>query len=199
MSSIAIPPKNTRSRNLCFTESQLPGCFSVQFPAFEDDRGLFVKTVQRSAFERQGLRGDFVETFHTVSNDRVLRGMHFQVPPVDHAKLVYCVSGAVWDVALDLRVGSPTFGEHAVYELSVQANNAVYLPSGIAHGFVVLNGPADVMYHVTSEHDPVHDQGVLWSSFGAPWPGDDLIISARDRALIPFAEFESPFRFEARQ
>lgn len=195
MSLLNPPLPSTRSRTTVFTESKLPGCFLVQFSSFEDERGLFVKTVQRSAFEARGLRADFVETFHTVSNDRVLRGMHFQVPPADHVKLVYCVSGSVWDIALDLRVGSPTYGECSVYTLSAEANNAVYLASGIAHGFVVLEGPADVMYHVTSEHDPANDRGILWNSFGAEWPVDAPIVSARDAAQVPFGEFVNPFVF----
>jgi dTDP-4-dehydrorhamnose 3,5-epimerase len=187
---------NSASRTLSFTEGKLPGCYVIQFPAFRDERGSFVKTVQRSELIRHGLRAEFVEVFHTVSTEGVLRGMHFQIPPADHAKLVYCVSGSVWDVALDLRIGSPTYGEHAVCTLSAEANNAVYLPSGIAHGFVVLGASADVMYHVTSEHDAANDRGILWSSFGARWPVPDPVVSARDAAQVPFAEFINPFLFE---
>ncbi len=94
--------------------------------------------------------------------------MHFQEPPADHAKLVYCISGAICDIALDLRVSSPTYGQNEIHELTADANNAVYLPRGIAHGFLVRNGPASILYHVTTEHDPVHDAGILWNSFGAP-------------------------------
>jgi dTDP-4-dehydrorhamnose 3,5-epimerase len=122
--------------------------------------------------------------------------MHFQIPPADHAKLVYCMSGAIHDVALDLRVGSPTYGEHEAYDLSAEYNNAVYLPSGMAHGFFVRSAPALVVYEVTSEHSPSHDTGILWNSFGASWPQSAPIISARDEGLTPLAQFESPFRFE---
>src|ERR1700722_11595919 len=109
-----------------FTESKLPGCFIVQFPVFHDDRGHFVKTIQRSVFESQGLEGDFSECFYTTSFKDVLRGMHFQTPPSDHAKLLYCTAGSIYDVALDLRVESPTYGKYEVYELSYLASNAVY-------------------------------------------------------------------------
>lgn len=184
------------SKTICFTECRLPGCFLVEFPNFRDHRGLFVKSFQRSAFEERGLECNFTESFYTESGENVLRGMHFQVPPADHAKLVYCMSGSIWDVALDLRIGSPTFGEHEGYDLSAEYNNAVYLPRGIAHGFFVRSAPAVVVYHVTSEHTPEHDKGIRWDSFGAKWPQSAPVISLRDESLIPFAQFESPFRFD---
>jgi dTDP-4-dehydrorhamnose 3,5-epimerase len=184
------PPKT-----ICFTECRLPGCFLVEFPNFRDHRGLFVKPFQSSAFDERGLECNFTESFYTESGENVLRGMHFQVPPADHAKLVYCMSGSIWDVALDLRIGSPTFGEHEAYDLSGEYNNAAYLPRGIAHGFFVRSAPAVVVYHVTSEHTPAHDKGIRWDSFGAKWPQSAPVISLRDESLIPFAQFESPFRF----
>jgi dTDP-4-dehydrorhamnose 3,5-epimerase len=100
------------------------------------------------------------------------------------------------ETALDLRVGSPTYGKHEVYELSTAASNAVYLPRGIAHGFCVRQAPAVMVYHVTSEHDPSLDAGIHWNSFGAAWPVDNPTVSARDDGFIGFDEFKSPFRFE---
>ena len=182
-------------RAIQFTECRIAGCFLVDFPNFRDHRGLFVKSFQRTAFARQGLECDFIESFYTVSGENVLRGMHFQVPPADHAKLVYCISGSISDVALDLRVGSPTFGEHEAYDLRAEFNNAAYLPRGIAHGFIVRSAPAVVVYQVTSEHSPAHDTGVRWDSFGGKWPESQPVVSARDEALTPFAQYESPFRF----
>jgi dTDP-4-dehydrorhamnose 3,5-epimerase len=188
-------PKNDGSRSIRFAKSKLPGCYTVQFPAFRDQRGLFVKTIQRSAFEEHGLNADFVEVFYTTSGENVLRGMHFQVPPSGQAKLVYCTSGSICDITLDLRVGSPTYGEYDIHELSAEANNAIYLPAGIAHGFAVRNWPANVMYHVTAEHDPKCDKGILWNSFNAPWPITDPVISARDAAQPSLTGFKSPFVF----
>jgi dTDP-4-dehydrorhamnose 3,5-epimerase len=185
------PPKTIR-----FTECRLPGCFLVEFPIFRDHRGMFVKSFQRSAFEQHGLDCDFTESFYTESGENVLRGMHFQLPPADHAKLVYCMSGAIHDIALDLRVGSPTYGQHEAYDLSAEYNNAAYLPRGMAHGFFVRSAPAVVVYEVTSEHSPQHDTGIRWDSFGAAWPQSAPLISVRDEGLIPFAQFESPFRFD---
>jgi dTDP-4-dehydrorhamnose 3,5-epimerase len=187
-----LPVPQTQLR---FTECRLSGCFLLDFPAFRDDRGLFVKSLQRSAFAERGLECDFTESFYTESGANVLRGMHFQVPPADHAKLVYCITGAICDIALDLRLGSPTFGEHETYPLSAEHNNAIYLPRGIAHGFCVESAPSLVVYQVTSEHSPAHDQGIHWNSFGARWPPFAPVVSSRDDALPPLFRFDSPFRF----
>jgi dTDP-4-dehydrorhamnose 3,5-epimerase len=189
-SPIFAPP----ARGIQFTESKLQGCYVVSFPAFQDERGQFVKTIQRSAFEAEGLESEFRECFCTTSHTGVLRGMHFQTPPSDHAKLVYCLAGAICDVFLDLRLGSPTFGEHEVLELSGETNRALYLPRGIAHGFYVREGPAVMMYHVTSEHDAARDAGIRWDSFGAAWPAGVPMVSQRDRDFERFEEFRSPFR-----
>jgi dTDP-4-dehydrorhamnose 3,5-epimerase len=195
MTRPATNARITNSGTIHFTESKLPGCFIVQFPIFQDDRGHFVKTIQSSLFKARGLEGDFQECFYTTSFEKVLRGMHFQTPPSDHAKLLYCTAGSIFDVALDLRVGSPTYGKHEVYELSTLASNAVYLPRGIAHGFCVREAPAVMVYHVSSEHDEACDAGIHWNSFGAAWPVDNPIVSHRDSGLCSFKDFESPFKY----
>lgn len=192
MAKPMVPP----AKRLQFAESKLRGCYAILFPRFEDARGTFIKTMQRTLFENAGLEADFREVFYTDSVKGTLRGMHFQVPPADHAKLVYCVSGSICDIALDLRVGSPTYGQCEVYELTAEANNAVYLPSGIAHGFLVRSPSAGVLYHVTTEHSPEHDMGIHWNSFGAPWPIENPIVSTRDANHIPFASFKSPFVYD---
>src|SRR5581483_7390979 len=142
-----------------------------------------------------GLRTDFAEEYYTVSHVRVLRGLHFQVPPHDHAKLVYCAAGRVLDVALDLRVGSPAFGRHVRAELSAADGNALYLPPGLAHGFYVLEAPALMVYNQTSVYAREHDAGVRWDSAGIPWPDADPILSDRDRSFPALADFRTPFVF----
>ena len=112
------------AKGIQFIESKLPGCFVVQFPVVADHRGHFVKTIQKSVFDERGLEGDFKECFYTTSHKNVLRGLHFQIPPSDHAKWVCCMAGAIYDMTLDLRVGSPAYGQHEVYELSSSASNA---------------------------------------------------------------------------
>lgn len=177
------------------SECDIPGCYEIQLPAHADARGSFVKTIVSSRFAENGLETEFVETFHTISGENVLRGMHLQLPPADHAKLVYCVTGAVIDICLDVRRGSPAFGRHMVIELSAKRNNAIYLARGVAHGFYVRQAPAIMMYHVTSEHEPRLDAGILWNSFGAEWPTNSPLLSQRDAALTLFPDFISPFHF----
>ncbi|HEV2448509.1 MAG TPA: dTDP-4-dehydrorhamnose 3,5-epimerase family protein [Candidatus Sulfopaludibacter sp.] len=178
-----------------FRETALPGCHEVLFPVHDDERGSFVKAHYRSAFEAAGLEADFAECFHTVSHAGVLRGMHLQFPPADQAKLVYCVAGAVMDVALDVRRGSPAYGRHVRIELGGGRANGLYLPRGVAHGFYVWKGPAILVYHVTSEYAPALDAGVRWDSFGAEWPARSPLLSTRDAALPVLGEFASPFRY----
>jgi dTDP-4-dehydrorhamnose 3,5-epimerase len=125
--------------------------------------------------------------------------MHFQRPPADHAKLVYCLEGRILDVAVDLRRTSPTFGRHAVFNLSADCHNAAYLPRGVAHGFYVMNAPALVMYHVSSEYAPSSDSGIRWDSFGYDWPDKEPVLSRRDSEFVTLHEFESPFLFQGQE
>ena len=181
-----------------FSECEIPGCYEIQLPVHSDVRGSFVKTIASSRFAERKLETGFVETFYTVSGENVLRGMHLQLPPADHAKFVYCVAGGVMDVCLDVRRGSPAFGRHIVIELEAERNNAIYLPRGVAHGFYVRRAPALMVYHVTSEHEPRLDAGIAWNSFGAKWPTDSPLLSPRDAGLTRFQDFASPFRFSGR-
>jgi dTDP-4-dehydrorhamnose 3,5-epimerase len=173
--------------------SALEGCFEIIPPTYHDERGRLVKIFNSSTFDKFGIESNFVESFYTVSGSRVLRGMHFQLPPSDHAKLVYCISGAVMDVGVDLRKNSPTFGNYASFEINNKLSNAVYLPRGVAHGFYVREAPAIVVYAVTSHYDPERDSGISWNSFGMTWPDINPVISKRDAQLIPFNSFKSPF------
>ena len=139
----------------------------------------------------------FAEQYYSVSHSGVLRGLHFQLPPSDHDKLVYCTAGAAFDVALDLRLGSPEFGRHIGLTLSAEAHNLLYLPRGFAHGFCVTEGPATMVYNTTTPYAPEHDTGILWNSAGIDWPVDTPLVSTRDRNFPALDEFESPFGFEA--
>lgn len=186
---------NISERRIKLCETRIPGCYEVHFPVHLDHRGLFAKSYHHSTFATEGLESGFVETFYTVSGENVLRGMHIQLPPADHSKLVYCVVGSVMDVILDVRRGSATFGCYAIIELGAERHNGVYLPRGIAHGFYVRQAPAVMVYHVTSEHVPHLDAGITWDSFGAPWPVRSPLVSERDASLPPFCDFDSPFQY----
>lgn len=171
------------------------GCFELQPRVLTDARGAFVKTFHQGWFQEHGLRTDWVEQYYTTSTKGVLRGLHFQLPPHDHAKLVYCTAGEVMDVALDLRKGSPSFGRHVCLMLRAARGNLMYLPSGLAHGFYTLSDSATVVYNVTSVYSPESDSGVRWDSAGIAWPDQAPALSDRDQGFDSLGSFDSPFRF----
>ena len=176
--------------------STIPGCFEVLPRVLEDARGRFIKVFHRQIFTDLRLETQFAEEYYTVSRWGVIRGMHFQLPPVDHVKLVYCADGTVFDVVVDLRVGSPTYGQYASFELSAEKANYVYIPKGLAHGFCTISEKATLIYKVSTVHSPEHDSGILWNSVGVTWPADTPIISDRDRQFPSLADFLSPFRYD---
>lgn len=158
-----------------------------------DPRGSFVKIVHEDIFAAHGLLARFAEQYYSVSANNVLRGLHFQTPPHDHDKLVTCIDGAVFDVVVDLRKGSETFGQHESFELAGARGDGVFVPAGCAHGFYVGSASATVLYNVGTVHAPAHDTGIRWDSAGIEWPCHAPMVSARDAALVPLAEFETPF------
>jgi dTDP-4-dehydrorhamnose 3,5-epimerase len=157
-----------------------------------DARGGFVKAIHAPTFAEHGLATDYPEVFWSSSRAGVIRGMHLQIPPHDHDKLVLCVAGRVLDVALDLRAGSPTFRQVAARELDGHEGTGLYIPRGCAHGFLALSDDAVLLYAVTSVHSPAHDTGVRFDSIGFDWPGSGFVVSDRDRALPPLEAWETP-------
>ena len=141
------------------------------------------------------MRTDFAEEYYSLSHHGVLRGLHFQTPPMDHAKLVYCADGEVLDAVVDLRRGSPTYGEYQTFIMSSEAGNILYIPSGFAHGFYVTGPSALMIYKVTAVYVAENDSGIRWNSTGIPWPDENPVLSGRDRTLPPLADFSSPFDF----
>jgi dTDP-4-dehydrorhamnose 3,5-epimerase len=173
--------------------TELPGLHIIRPKIFQDARGSFVKTYHRDTFRELGL--DFAprEGFFSTSSKNVLRGMHFQLPPAAHAKLVYCIAGSVLDVVLDLRKNSPTFGRNCVRELSAAHREILFIPAGFAHGFLALDDGATMIYQTSTAHSPVHDAGVRWDSFGFDWPVKTPILSERDKKLPALRDFQPPF------
>ena len=159
--------------------------FEVFNNRFEDQRGLFVKTFHKEMFEQAGLQTDFKESYFSVSKKNVLRGMHFQKPPHDHAKLVYVIEGEILDVVVDLRGKSDTFGKFFTTNLSSEKANSLYIGKGFAHGFLTLSDSATVVYQTTSTYHAKSDSGIKWDSFGFDWDSVvNPIISERDK-LFP--------------
>ncbi len=183
-----------------FRESKIAGCFEIQPRVLEDTRGRFVKVFHRDVYAARGLETDFVEEFFSISHKNVIRGLHFQTPPMSHVKLVCCVQGEAMDVVLDLRVGSPTYGQFDIFELGAMKSNGIYIPEGLAHGFCALSESATMLYNVTNIYSPAHDSGIRYDSVGIPWPVQvsDVIISDRDIGFPSLKDFRSPFFYEMR-
>lgn len=151
-----------------------------------------MKTFVQSVYREHGINIDWQEEFCSVSRKDVVRGMHFQKPPADHAKLVRCVHGAVLDVMLDLRKG-PNYGRIAQMYLDGGEPSILFLPPGIAHGFRSLTDGTHMVYKTSTEHNPAHDAGIRWDSFGFNWGVERPIVSDRDRQHPSLADYHSPF------
>lgn len=157
-----------------------------------DQRGMFVKTFNVEIFKSLGIFFDIQEEFFSESKLGVIRGMHFQLPPHQHKKLVYCQAGAVLDVLLDLRKGS-NYGAAKSFEISAENKNIIYIPEGVAHGFKSLSANATMIYKTSTIHIPSADFGIKWDSFGFNWGNGNFTISERDQRHVSFGEFHSPF------
>lgn len=176
-----------------FKELNIPGVFEIDMFHAGDDRGMFVKPYHKNTLNEQGLVSEFRESFYSTNKKGVIRGMHFQHPPHDHAKIVYCTHGRLLDVILDIRVGSPTYGKATCIELSSDNFKAAYLPTGVAHGFCVLEDDTTMIYLTSTVHSSTADDGLLFNSFDFEWPISNGIHSERDLEFKPLAEFDSPF------
>lgn len=169
----------------------IPGLVHTPLPRWADARGDLVKVFQASALGAAPGR----EVFLSTSVRGVVRGLHFQVPPHDHAKTVVCLAGAIVDVVVDLRKGSPAEGRVASFRIDGSAPAQLHLPSGLAHGFQALEDGTVVAYVVSSEHSPDHDLGIRWDSIGFDWPLAVTSMSDRDKAFPGLDDFDSPFTF----
>lgn len=167
-------------------DTPLPNCLVFEAFGADDDRGDFRKPFSA------GWGGEFSnfaarEFFYSNSRNGVLRGMHLQTGAAAHAKIVFCIAGEILDVLVDLRRG-PNFGASFASTLSANNRRAILVPVGVAHGFLVLSNNASLGYLTTTPHDPTHDTGVRWDSFGFDWPPVSA-VSERDSALLPLCDF----------
>ncbi|WP_040706773.1 dTDP-4-dehydrorhamnose 3,5-epimerase [Oceanibaculum indicum] len=168
---------------------------------FGDNRGFFSETWNRAAFAEAGIEADFVQDNHSLSATvGTLRGLHFQIPPFAQAKLVRVSRGAIFDVAVDIRTGSPTYGKWVGAELSAENWAQMYVPKGFAHGFVTLLPDTEVQYKVDAPYAPEHDRGIAWNdpAIAVDWPleGRDPVLSGKDAALPALADIPAPFTME---
>ena len=177
----------------------IPGPVLVTPRRFGDARGWFSETWNREALRAEGLDWpDFVQDNHSYSAPKhTLRGLHYQRPPRAQDKLVRCSRGVILDVAVDARKGSPTYGQHVAVELSAESGAQLYVPKGFLHAFLTLTEDCEVQYKCTDIYAPDCDGGVRWDSAGIDWGTEAPVLSDKDARAIPFAEFDTPFTYEA--
>ena len=163
-----------------------------------DARGFFSETWSRRALAEAGIDIDFVQDNHAFSAEAgTVRGLHFQTPPFAQAKLVRVVRGAILDVAVDIRKGSPTYGRHVTAVISAENWHQILVPIGFAHGLATLEPETEVLYKVSAPYSPAHDEGLLWNdpALGIEWPVREAIVSEKDRRQPTLAELPDWFRY----
>lgn len=175
------------------TPTAIPGVLLITPPRFLDDRGFFSETWNEARFTEAGIPGPFVQDNHARSRDRgVVRGLHLQIAPSEQGKLVRVVRGSIWDVAVDIRRESPTYGRHYGVVLSAENWQQIWVPAGLLHGYCTLEPDTEVIYKVTTPWDRAAERGVLWNDpqLAVPWPiaPQEAILSDKDRVLPPLAE-----------
>jgi len=180
-----------------FVNTPIEGLVIIEPTLFGDDRGYFLESYNKKEFEKAIGEISFVQDNESKSSKGVLRGLHFQKPPYTQAKLVRCIEGKVLDVAVDIREGSETFGQHVTVELTGENKKQVFIPRGFAHGFLVLSESAIFAYKVDNSYAPTHDAGIRWddSLLNIQWgvSESDVLVSEKDAKLPFFLEFETPF------
>lgn len=176
-------------------DTYINGLKVVEPNIFEDNRGKFVKIFNDNFFKEFAIDIKIKESYYSISQKNVIRGMHFQLPPFDHTKIVYVPFGKILDVVLDIRKDSPTYGKVFSTELSGKNGKILVIPSGMAHGFKSLENNTNVSYLQTSIYCSMYDSGIRYDSFNFNWNCKGTIISQRDLTFCPFEEFNSPFIF----
>jgi dTDP-4-dehydrorhamnose 3,5-epimerase len=179
--------------------TELEGVAILTPQRFGDARGFFSESWNRQRMAEAGFDVEFVQDNHSLSERTgTLRGLHFQAPPHAQAKLVRCGRGALYDVVVDIRAGSPTYGRHLGCELSFENGRQLFVPAGFAHGFVTLEPETEILYKCSAYYAPAADGALRWDSCGIDWPlKDDPVLSEKDAAAPPLNAFDTPFRWAA--
>ncbi len=178
-------------------KTQIPDVLIIEPRVFEDSRGFFMESYNRRDFTALGITDDFCQDNHSKSVKNTLRGLHYQTEP-GQVKLVRVIAGAVLDVAVDIRHGSPTFGQWVGVELSAENKRLLYVPVGFAHGFCVLSDTAEFLYKVTSYYDPSAERGLAWDDpdIAIDWPTDSPVLSERDRHHPRLSKAKADFYYK---
>jgi dTDP-4-dehydrorhamnose 3,5-epimerase len=183
-----------------FEPLDLPGLMLVKPRVFDDGRGFFLELYKRSDYVKAGIHEYLVQDNYSKSAQGVLRGLHYQKTPKAQGKLVTCIKGRIFDVAVDIRKGSPFYGRWRGVELTEENKFLLYVPPGFAHGFQVLSEDAEVMYKCTEEYSPSDDRGIIWNdpSLDIAWPIKEPLLSGKDEVHPKFAKAENNFVFTVR-
>ena len=180
-----------------FLETKIQDLYIIEPNVYADDRGYFLESYKKDKFDELIGKSSFVQDNESKSSKGVLRGLHFQNPPFDQAKLVRCIEGKVLDVAVDIRKGSKTYGKHVALELSGENKRQLFIPRGFAHGFLVLSQSAIFAYKVDNNYAPEHEAGINWNDpkLNIKWNIDEskILVSNKDANHPFFIDFESPF------
>lgn len=176
-------------------ETKIKDLLIIKPKVFADARGYFFESYNEGVFKKNGILVNFIQDNQSLSNAGVLRGLHFQAPPFDQGKLVRVITGAVLDIAVDIRKNSPTYGEHVTIELTDENKTMFYIPPGFAHGFLTLNDNTIFSYKCTNLYNKNSEGTVLWndSDLNINWNITDPILSEKDLLGTPFKNFISPF------
>ena len=182
-----------------FIKTEIEDVFIIEPSVFGDERGYFLESFNLEKFEENVCKIKFVQDNESKSSKGVLRGLHFQKPPFNQAKLVRCVEGRVMDVAVDVRKGSPTYGKHVAVELTGENKKQLFVPRGFAHGFSVLSETAVFAYKVDNTYAPASDSGIIWNDkdLNINWglKESEIKLSDKDKNLISLKDFDSPFNY----
>ncbi len=180
-----------------FKKLAIPDVILITPQIYTDRRGFFSETYKESDFAKNGITQTFVQTNYSRSGKNVLRGMHYQLALYAQAKLVQVVSGQIFDVAVDIRKGSPHYGQWVGEMLSAEYKNMLYVPAGFAHGFCTMAETADVIYYCSSEYAPSHDRGIIYSDqdIAIDWPVKNPVLSEKDQRLSVLKEAENDFEY----
>lgn len=184
--------------NLEFKKLDIPDVILITPKAFSDERGVFMEIYKKSVFEKAGIKEDFIQENYSSSKKNVLRGLHYQIPPEQQAKLVRCIRGEIFDVAVDIRKSSSSFGKWVATNLTQENKKIIFIPAGFAHGYLVLSEKAEVVYKVNGEYSREHERGIFWKdpTINIEWPISVApILSEKDKNL-PLLQDAEVFRYE---
>jgi len=179
-----------------FKKLEIPDVILIEPVVFTDERGFFIETFKASDFKANNISYEFVQDNHSKSRKGVLRGLHYQLKPMEQGKLVRCIKGKIWDVAVDIRKGSPWYRKWVGVELSEENKLMLWIPPGFAHGFVALED-AEVIYKCTKEYAPQYDRGIIWNDpeLAIHWPIKNPILSLKDANLPNLKDAENNFEY----